>query len=175
MNDWAGGRTDSGDFALVGEIPFLFGVTGDDCWFLLCSKDCGNCGNCGNRGNCGPATFPCPCDPGDIFVPTDPPVPDDLPALSTSDWDTSTPGLADSTFCSAPIPLPTSFCCCCCWGCVSWAKVGNSGCCFGFSILACVVTREPSDDNDPVADSSVVVSLFIVFLKNTISAKRILL
>lgn len=158
MNDWAGGRTDSGDFALVGEIPFLFGVTGDDCWFLLCSKDC---------GNCGPATFPCPCDPGDIFVPTDPPVPDDLPALSTSDWDTSTPGLADSTFCSAPIPLPTSFCCCCCWGCVSWAKVGNAGCCF--------VTREPSDDNDPVADSSVVVSLFIVFLKNTISAKRILL
>lgn len=158
MNDWAGGRTDSGDFALVGEIPFLFGVTGDDCWFLLCSKDC---------GNCGPATFPCPCDPGDIFVPTDPPVPDDLPALSTSDWDTSTPGFADSTFCSAPIPLPTSFCCCCCWGCVSWAKVGNAGCCF--------VTREPSDDNDPVADSSVVVSLFIVFLKNTISAKRILL
>lgn len=172
MNDWAGGRTDSGDFALVGEIPFLFGVTGDDCWFLLCSKDCGNCGN---RGNCGPATFPCPCDPGDIFVPTDPPVPDDLPALSTSDWDTSTPDFADSTFCSAPIPLPTSFCCCCCWGCVSWAKVGNAGCCFGFSILACVVTREPSDDNDPVADSSVVVSLFIVFLKNTISAKRILL
>lgn len=158
MNDWAGGRTDSGDFALVGEMPFLFGVTGDDCWFLLCSKDC---------GNCGPATFPCPCDPGDIFVPTDPPVPDDLPALSTSDWDTSTPGFADSTFCSAPIPLPTSFCCCCCWGCVSWAKVGNAGCCF--------VTREPSDDNDPVADSSVVVSLFIVFLKNTISAKRILL
>lgn len=175
MNDWAGGRTDSGDFALVGEMPFLFGVTGDDCWFLLCSKDCGNCGNCGNRGNCGPATFPCPCDPGDIFVPTDPPVPDDLPALSTSDWDPSTPGFADSTFCSAPIPLPTSFCCCCCWGCVSWAKVGNAGCCFGFSILACVVTREPSDDNDPVADSSVVVSLFIVFLKNTISAKRILL